>query len=63
MNNLKSDLRATVAIASPFQSRAEPISFSPANGTGKIKCKATEVDGAWLSREGSNGWVDTNSTM
>ena len=37
--------------------------FSPANGTGKIKCKVTEVDGAWLSCEGSNGWVNTNTMM
>ena len=37
--------------------------FAPANGTGKVKCKVIAVDGAWLSCEGSNEWVNTNAMM
>ena len=33
----------------------------PANGTGNIKCKVTEVDGAWVGCEGLNELVNTNA--
>jgi hypothetical protein len=38
--------------------------LTPANGTGKIRCKVTQVDGAWLRCEGeSSEWVNTDTIM
>ena len=54
---------STVAASTAHFNPGKTYLFSPANGTGKIKCKVTEVDGAWLSCEGSNGWVNTNAMM
>jgi hypothetical protein len=38
--------------------------LSPANGGSQIKCKVTEVDGAWIRCEGEHAdWVNTNIMM
>ena len=37
--------------------------LSPANGTGMIKCKVTEVDGAWLNCEGLNQWTNSDAML
>ena len=54
---------STVAASTAHFNPGRTYLFSLSNGTGKIKCKVTEVDGAWLSCEGSNGWVNTNTMM
>ena len=54
---------STVAASTAHFNPGRTYLFSPANGTGKIKCKVTEVDGAWLGCEGSNKWVNTNAMM
>ena len=54
---------STVAASTAHFNPGKTYRFSPTNGTGKIKCKVTEVDGAWLSCEGSNEWVNTNAMM
>ena len=54
---------STVAASTAHFNPGRTYLFSPANGTGKIKCNVTEVDGAWLSCEGSNQWVNTNAMM
>jgi hypothetical protein len=38
--------------------------LNPANGTGQIKCRVVEVDGAWLNCDGDKSeWVNTNTMM
>jgi len=54
---------STVAASTAHFNSGRTYLFSPTNGTGKIKCKVTEVDGAWLSCESSNEWVNTNAMM
>jgi hypothetical protein len=37
--------------------------LSPANGAGPIKCKVTEIDGAWLKCEGLNQWINSDAML
>jgi hypothetical protein len=38
--------------------------LTPANGSGKIRCKVTKIDGAWLRCEGENSeWVNVDTMM
>jgi hypothetical protein len=38
--------------------------FAPANGTGEIKCKVLEVNGAWLRCDDPKlQWINTNTMM
>ena len=38
--------------------------LTPANGSGQIKCKVSQVDGTWLKCEGEKfEWVNTNTMM
>ncbi|PYS48245.1 MAG: hypothetical protein DMF68_13880 [Acidobacteria bacterium] len=53
---------ATVSSTSHFK-LGRTYLLMPANGTGNIKCKVTEVDGAWLGCEGLNELVNTNTMM
>ena len=52
---------STVAASTAHFKQSRTYLLTPANGTGKIRCKVAEVDGAWLSCEGSNEWVNTNA--
>ncbi len=53
---------ATVSSTSHFK-LGRTYMLMPLNGTGNIKCKVTEVDGAWLGCEGLNELVNTNAMM
>ena len=53
---------ATVSSTSHFK-LGRAYQLMPVNGTGNIKCKVTEIDGAWLGCEGLNELVNTNAMM
>jgi len=54
---------STVTSSTAHFSHGKTYLFSPANGTGKRKCKVTAIDGTWLGCEGSSEWVNTNAMM
>jgi hypothetical protein len=72
--SLVASFTLNLARASNTQASTQPAStahftpgrvylLSPANGAGLLKCKVTEVDGAWLNCEGSNQWTNSDAML
>ena len=54
----------TIVAATAHFSPGRAYLLNPANGGSQIRCKVTEVDGAWIKCEGERAeWVNTNVMM
>jgi hypothetical protein len=59
----KAESTTVTSSTSHFNPNATYI-FAPANGTGEIKCKVLEVNGAWLRCDDPKlQWINTNTMM
>jgi hypothetical protein len=59
----KAESTTVTSSTSHFNPNAMYI-FAPANGTGEVKCKVLEVNGAWLRCDDPKlQWINTNTMM
>ena len=63
VRDTKAESTTVTSSTSHFNPNATYI-FAPANGTGEIKCKVLEVNGAWLRCDDPKlQWINTNTMM